>query len=545
MTRSENITQLRPGDSLGGYQLLMAVGVGGMGKVWAARRLGAPNQNIVALKTTLEEMAGDEQFERMLLDEARIAASIVHPNVCAIREVGAEKGIAYLVMDWMDAGTLLDLLGACPDRRMDPFLAVRIISDVAAGLHAAHELTAEDGSLLNVVHRDVSPQNVLLSSAGHVKVADFGVAKAKGQLHAPTVTGEVKGKLSYMAPEQLTSKIFDRRADVFALGCCLYEATTGERPFHGGDALETMYKLLETECVLPTTLVEGYPKELESIVLRTLEKDPEKRFQSADDLRVALESFLAKAGRLVTDRDVAGLVRSALASVLDGKARSLHDATQTIHNQKSSSLQTGFEITETEKGKASNTPRTWNTDPPQQSRRLRERALFVASAAAIFIGLFVWLRRPVANSSAAKPVANSSITQAATPAPLVTVTIHAEPPEALLRIDNGPALPSPQVIVTMPNQQLHGVVVSLDGYDALTRQLVFDHSQQVVLGLKRTAQEPAPTSSAQPTRTPKPTAIAAKQDSARDTTSGVTEVLANKRKRPKRQIDSSNPFADP
>lgn len=546
MARAENIVQLRSGDSLGGYQLLVAVGAGGMGKVWAARRTDAPSQNLVALKTAIEEMAGDEQFERMLLDEARIAASIVHPNVCAIREVGAERGMPYLVMDWMDAGTLLDLLSACPNRRIDCHLAARILSDAAAGLHAAHELTGEDGTLLNVVHRDVSPQNVLLSSAGHVKVADFGVAKARGQLHAPTETGEVKGKLSYMAPEQLTSKTFDRRADIFALGCCLYEATTGERPFHGGDALETMYKLLETTCAPPSAIVEDYPKELERIVLRALEKDPELRFQTADEVRIALEGFLARSGRLVTDRDVSVLVRAALAGSLDAKARSLAEATQSILDKKSGTIKTGFEVTESNGGVAGDTARTWNTDPPDPTReRKRNRTVVVGIGAAAIVGLLVWLRTADTQSASTPTTITSSTTQAATPAPLVTITLRTEPPGATIRIDEGPELASPQLLQTAPGEQLHTVVVSLDGYESLTRQFVFDHSQELILGLKPSMPDREPTESTPSTKSSKPPIAATRNTGVQKSTTSVNDVHKTRKQRPRRPIDSSNPFADP
>jgi eukaryotic-like serine/threonine-protein kinase len=545
VSRSDNIVQLRSGDTLGGYQLLMAVGAGGMGRVWAARRIDAPTQSIVALKTAIEEMARDEQFERMLLDEARIAASIIHPNVCAIRELGAERGIPYLVMDWMDAGTLLDVLVASPNRRIDCFLAVRILSDVAAGLHAAHELTGLDGNLLNVVHRDVSPQNVLLSSAGHVKVADFGVAKARGQLHAPTETGEVKGKLSYMAPEQLTSKVFDRRADIFALGCCLYEATTGERPFHGADALETMYKLLETDCVPPSTIVEGYPQDLEAIVLRALAKDPENRYQTADDVRMALEGFLARNGRLVTDRDISALVRSVLARSLETKARALQQATQAILNSKSGTIKPGLEVTKTGARQFGNTPHTWNTNPPSDPRRRRNHAVMIGAAFAALVGLLVWFKGRSSSATAAPPSTNSSILQAAIPAPPVTTTLRAEPVGATLRIDDGPSLTSPQVMVTMPSQQLHRLVVSLDGYDPLTRQIVFDHDQEIILGLKQQVTEPrkvlavqVPNHAKSASQGPKPGVPQAKGQAPGD-------LPIAKHRRPKRAIDPDNPFADP
>ena len=490
--RLENIAQLRPGDILGGYQLLIPVGAGGMGRVWAARRVGAPSQSLVALKTAIEEMVGDREFERILLDEARIASSIVHPNVCAIRELGAERGIPYLVMDWVDAGTLLDVISASPERKIDYYVAVRIIADVAAGLHAAHELTGSDGNLLHVVHRDVSPQNVLLSSKGHVKVADFGVARARGQLHKPTETGELKGKLSYMAPEQLTSKVFDRRADIFALGCCLYEATTGQRPYHGADALETMYKLLETDCVPPSSIIEDYPKDLETIVLRALEKDADQRFQTAEELRAVLEAFLARNGRLVTDRDVSQLVRSTLQPVLDARAKALVDASRAILEKKDEPEVPRQEPREDSSHSSSGkTPRVWNTDPPKIIGLGRLRLILGSiAAAAVFVGAIVWLRSPAHPVTPPQPAARPSTAEVPA-AQLVTVTIRTDPPETELRVDEGPKLTSPQVITTTANAQLHAITASLDGYESQNRQVAFDHNQEIVLALKPRANEPA------------------------------------------------------
>jgi serine/threonine protein kinase len=302
-----------------------------MGRVWAARRLNSPTTQFVAVKTALEELSGDEEFERVFVDEARIASSIVHPNVCTIYEMGSEGSIPYLVMEWVNGGSLHDILSASPGRRIDTFLAVRIVASVCAGLHAAHELCDLDGAPIHVVHRDVSPQNILISEHGHVKIADFGVARAKGQLHRPTVTGEFKGKLSYMAPEQLTTKTFDRRADIFALGCVLYQATTGQRPFHGGDALETMYKLLETDCEPPSSVVESFPQGLEAIILKALSKDVETRYQTAEELERSLERYLAEQHRLVTDRDVGQLVVEILGATIARRAEDLKAALTAAH----------------------------------------------------------------------------------------------------------------------------------------------------------------------------------------------------------------------
>jgi serine/threonine-protein kinase len=508
-----------------------------MGRVWAARRVGAPSKSLVALKTAIEEMVGDREFERILLDEARIASSIVHPNVCAIRELGAERGIPYLVMDWVDAGTLLEIIAACPDRRIDYHVAVRIIADVAAGLHAAHELTGSDGNLLHVVHRDVSPQNVLLSSKGHVKVADFGVARARGQLHKPTETGELKGKLSYMAPEQLTSKEFDRRADTFALGCCLYEASTGQRPFHGADALETMYKLLETECVRPSSILADYPKDLEEIVLKSLQKDADKRFQTAEEFRSALEGFLARNGRLVTDREVAQLVRSTLQPVLDARTKALADATRAILERKEEAEAPPPPVTKPEESShpgSGKTPRVWNTDPPSNAAANKFRlAIGAAVAVVAIVGAIVWSKSSAQTTAPTTPAARPAVSEAPA-AQLVTITLRADPPQAELRIDDGPKLTSPQVITTAANARLHVVIASLDGYETQNRQVAFDHNQEIVLGLKSQAPVAPPVTSGT-----KPSVAA-----QRPVNSDAVDIRNIKTKRPKRSLDSSNPFSD-
>ena len=219
-------------------------------------------------------------------------------------------------MEWSNGASLRDLLDASPRKRIAPDLGAYIAACVAAGLHAAHELADDEGHPLGVVHRDVSPQNVLISLRGHVRLADFGVAKARGQLHRPTETGEVKGKLSYMAPEQIASKNIDRRADVFALGCVLYEATLGVRPFHGPDAMATMYKILEQAVQLPRGVDPAFPEGLQKVLERALVKDPDLRYQTADDFRAALIEYLGSTKRFIADKHVAELLNEALGEQL-------------------------------------------------------------------------------------------------------------------------------------------------------------------------------------------------------------------------------------
>ena len=322
---------LKPGDKLGQYELLVPIGAGGMGRVWAAREGATGLQpRLVAIKTALAEDGATEGFWKVLFDEGRIASQVTHPNVCSIHAVERERGIVYLVMDWSDGGSLRELLDALPNHRLEFPMAARIVSRVCSGLHAVHELVGEDGESLGVVHRDVSPQNVLISTKGQVRITDFGVAKARGQVHAPTQTGEVKGKIAYMAPEQVTTKDIDRRADVFALGCVLYEATTGQRPFSGGDALATLYALLEQPLIPPSDRLPGYPTDLENIVLRALERNAQDRFQTAEELGRALEVWLVKEKQSISDANVATALMATLGDRIKVRAKEIEEAVSGI-----------------------------------------------------------------------------------------------------------------------------------------------------------------------------------------------------------------------
>src|SRR5579872_6472081 len=198
-------SDLGPGARLGRYELLLPIAYGGMARVWAARQHGQRGfSKTVAIKTILPHLAHNPEFEKMFLDEARIAAGVHHPNVTEIYDLGEEGRVLYLAMEWVNGDSLVHLLRGMQGKTsqpIEPRIAARIIADACAGLHAAHELTDDDGRLLNVVHRDVSPHNILVSLEGTVKMTDFGVAKALGQTHQETAAGQVKGKVAYMAPE--------------------------------------------------------------------------------------------------------------------------------------------------------------------------------------------------------------------------------------------------------------------------------------------------------------------------------------------------------
>ena len=305
-------SSLGPGARLGRYELLIPIAYGGMARVWAARLHGQRGfSKLVAIKTILPHLAHNPEFEKMFLDEARIAAGVHHPNVCEIYELGEEGHVLYLAMEWVNGDSLQRVLRQAPGKPAVPIdwrIAARVVADACAGLHAAHELADDYGRLLNVVHRDVSPHNVLVSLEGTVKVMDFGVAKAYGQSHSETNAGQIKGKVAYMSPEQIGGTC-DRRSDVFAMGVVLYEITTGQQPFRGNADPQVMQAVLKGTYDPPPRIVRGYPLELAAIIDRALAPEPRNRYATAERMRVALEEWLAKTGSIVTATQVGSLVR--------------------------------------------------------------------------------------------------------------------------------------------------------------------------------------------------------------------------------------------
>ena len=308
------------GQLLGPYELLLPVAQGGMGTVWAARARGGGGGSarapaLVALKTMLPALSSDPRFERMFLSESRIASRIHHPNVCAVLDHGEQDGVLYFAMEWVDGDSLLALLGGTSRHRRTPLpypVAVRIGIEAALGLHAAHELRGEGGALIGVVHRDVSPHNILVTREGQVKIADFGIAKAMAQTEgATTSTGQMRGKAHFMSPEQIVGDALDRRTDIFALGTVLYQLTTGTHPFAATHDLATMAKITRADPVAPpSSLLPDYPPDLEAAVLRALAKAPDDRFASMADLAAALELVEARLG--APREEVAAFVRGAL-----------------------------------------------------------------------------------------------------------------------------------------------------------------------------------------------------------------------------------------
>jgi len=305
-----------------------------MAAVWVARVQGKHGfEKLVAIKTILAELAGDEQFRQMFLDEARIASAIEHPNVARILDLGEVGSVLYLAMEWID-GDSVNVLQRHAAKANTPIplsVALRIAADVCAGLHAAHELRDAAGEPLGVIHRDVSPQNVLIVN-GVSKVIDFGIAKARHRTADATTVGEVKGKVQYMAPEQALGVDLDRRADVFAAGAMLYQLVSGRTPFDSSSQLASLHLLCSDKPAPP--LDASVPEPIRAAIFGALEKNVDKRTATCADLQRAIEDAAMATGQVATTNTVADFVNEVLSARAAKRKRSVELALSAASERK-------------------------------------------------------------------------------------------------------------------------------------------------------------------------------------------------------------------
>jgi serine/threonine protein kinase len=275
---------------VGRYALYDKIAVGGMATVHFGRLLGPIGfSRTVAIKRMLPQFVSDPGFVSMFVDEARLASRIRHPNVIPTLDVVSQEDELFLVLDYVHGETLSQLIKTlhAEQKRIPPAYAAAIVCGMLHGLHAAHNVKNARGELLGLVHRDVSPQNVLVGTDGMARLLDFGVAKAAGRLQV-TINGQVKGKLAYMAPEQVRGTVTPQ-TDVYAAAAVLWEALTCERLFQNTTWTNVAQVILQREVEPPSSVVPGLPRDLDGVVMRGLEKDPKKRFASAREMALAIE----------------------------------------------------------------------------------------------------------------------------------------------------------------------------------------------------------------------------------------------------------------
>ena len=307
---------------LGRYELITRIGQGGMAEVQLALQRGpAGFEKLVVVKLVHENLATQKTFVDMLLDEARVAALVKHPNVVDIYDLGEADGRYFIAMEYLEGEPLLAVIRAGRDgQRLDVLSTARLVADTAEGLDAAHELRSMAGELLELVHHDVSLGNIVVLYNGQVKLVDFGVAKAS---QSATANNKVQGKFGYMAPEKLRGEAGDRRSDIWSLGCVLWEALTLRRLFKGGNDSETMLQVLDSKILAPSSVNGDVPADLDPIVLRALERDPELRYPTAKIMAAELEGVLRRHGYAAKNDQIAKHMQATFAAHIAARKKLL------------------------------------------------------------------------------------------------------------------------------------------------------------------------------------------------------------------------------
>ena len=433
---------------MGRYELIGLLATGGMAEIHLARLAGeAGFEKIVVVKRLLPELVASKAFVAMFLDEGKLVARLDHPNICEVHELGREGAEYFLVMPYLDGVAATELIAQPrdPDRVAQLRVATGVIAQACAGLHHAHELRDADGSAVGLVHRDISPSNLFLTTKGVAKVLDFGIAKVRGA--TATEVGTVKGKTQYMAPEQLLGDELDRRADVFALGIVLYELATHQRLFKRASDYLAARAILEEPIPRADEADPAIPRALADVIARALARMPAERYATAKELADALEAAMQPHGGVATAPQIAQALvehhaeeltaqRTRQAKVVSSAAAKAVDHPPTVAASKRALLDVA--PTSVKAATTITEPEAVLLDEPPRGRRWIALALLVAAAAAV-IAVIAWpramppeprtelaaVRAPV-DAAAIEP----AIPDAAAPAPqVVTAAIRHDKPK--------------------------------------------------------------------------------------------------------------------
>jgi serine/threonine protein kinase len=319
---------LTSGASIGKYEVLRKLATGGMAEIYLARVRGTAGfEKIVVLKRILPHFAEDPTFVQMFLDEARLAATLQHPNIADVYDVGENQGSYFFTMEFVHGEDARTVRIAAKKRgvAIPRPIALAIVHGTAAALAYAHDKMGPEGPL-GLVHRDVSSSNVLVSFDGAVKLVDFGIARATTRRHK-TQTGTLKGKIPYMSPEQCQNRPLDRRSDLFSLGVVLYELTVGRRPFRGESDFEILDQIINKGAPRPTSIDPEYPADLESIVMKLLERQRDARYQTCEELVRDLEAFMSSTGAWVSAMSLGRYMRDLFADKINAWEAAMADGT--------------------------------------------------------------------------------------------------------------------------------------------------------------------------------------------------------------------------
>ncbi|MDC0707493.1 serine/threonine protein kinase [Stigmatella sp. ncwal1] len=482
----EALAVWQQGLTVGRYSLLTRLAVGGMAEIWLARQVGPKGfEKFIVIKRILDGLGTEPEFVGMFLDEARLAAQLNHPNIVQIFDLGEESGAFYIAMEYLPGENLASVVraGLRQGRPLPIPFAVRIIASAAEGLAYAHAKTGPDGALLGIVHRDVSPQNLLVTYDGVVKVLDFGIAKAATR-ESQTLVGQVKGKASYMSPEQARGLSLDARSDIFSLGVILFEMVTHSRLFKFAEPLVALQAVASEEPIpLARARNPEVPEALGHIIAQALARQPGQRYPTARHFQSALEEWLRGQNEATGSAELADYMSQVFGDRIQERARLLEAARS-------------GELTSSSARRVAARSSSMNTLPepvPQAEEEttleqpwLQHRRLRLAGVAAVVlaVGVGAGVALLSARRMPAEPVA------VAAPAPPV-LTIETDPPGARLMVDGKDVGRAPVSLDTLALGE-HKVAASLEGRVTAERRVKLAHPGERAMVVLSLAAVPVP-----------------------------------------------------
>ena len=492
--------ELAVGEYIGKHRVIAELGRGGMANVYLTLSQGAAGlKKLVALKVLRRDALRLPEMIAMFLDEARLAAQLNHANIVKTYEVGSEAGRPVIVMEYLEGQALSAVLrkGRTEGKQLPLPIHLRVLLMVLQALNYAHELTAYDGSPLRIVHRDVTPHNVFLTYDGPVKLVDFGIAKA-ATTESQTISGVIKGTLSYIAPEQMVASSVDRRADIYSIGCMLWAAAAEEKLWKGMPAADIAHRVMTGQIPAPSSINPACSPELERIVMKALMLEPERRYSTASELQEALEEYCERTGLHASEKDVGGYV-SALFAETRAQLRSMVADHLRAHSADGATPVTG--IANRNEASANGVAGVSRSEIPTEviplPRPSRRRWVLLLALPVLAVGgLFAQRQLKLFQTTTAAHKAPASVAPPAVAAPTsaapanVTYELKADPPNAQLVLDGRPLSGNP-VSKLLEKGSSHRVSASVDGYEPATREFISNADGALHLSLRAVAPMPS------------------------------------------------------
>jgi serine/threonine protein kinase len=481
----------------GRYVLVDRLGAGGMAEVFRSVVIGPEQfERVVVVKRILPHLTENPSFVKMFIDEATLCGRLSHPNIIQVYEFGREEGQYFIAMEYLEGLNLANVLGDMAERaeNVPVNLAADVLRQTCLGLGYAHALAGADGKPLNIIHRDVTPSNIMISYAGAVKILDFGIARVANMARvSSTDAGQVKGKSSYLAPEQVRGAPFDHRVDIFAAGIVLHETLTGRRLFKGANPVHTLELIEKLPVPPPSRLNKAVPARLDEIVLRALERDPDRRYQSALEMAEDLESFLIE--NRYSSQDVGRFMRSLFAGDMLAGAAMPHEEIRALASAPVPTVETTppvavtTELTPAPRPPSSGGLPAMGSPPVSLANwpgggavRGRRALLVVAAVGALLVGAAATLLlRPAAQTAGETRPAVST----APPPATVTLSLTSDPSAAeVYRAGQAQPLGRTPLSVTMPfGHTPVELMIAKDGFVPAQLTVIPDQSRPFLVSL--------------------------------------------------------------